>query len=92
MRFVVLSNLTFQKCHHPFLLWCVQSGLALSLRNTANLAVIMSVTGLVTKLGSIHLAAHEIIRQVYIFSLQSFSSFDIAAQTLIASYLGRVSL
>ncbi|KAK9831035.1 hypothetical protein WJX74_000789 [Apatococcus lobatus] len=67
----------------------LRSGLALSLRNTANLAVIMSVTGLVTKLGSIHLAAHEIIRQVYIFSLQSFSSFDIAAQTLIASYLGR---
>ncbi|KAK9836245.1 hypothetical protein WJX84_008786 [Apatococcus fuscideae] len=67
----------------------LRSGLALSLRNTANLAVIMSVTGLVTKLGSISLAAHEIIRQVYIFSLQSFSSFDIAAQTLIASYLGR---
>ena len=47
---------------------------------------------MVTGLGSITMAAHEILRQVWIISIQSFMALDICAQSLVASYLGQVSL
>lgn len=46
---------------------------------------------MVTGLGAITMAAHEILRQVWIISIQAFMALDICAQSLVASYLGQVS-
>ena len=45
---------------------------------------------MVTGLGAITMAAHEILRQVWIISIQAFMALDITAQSLVASYLGQV--
>jgi len=45
---------------------------------------------MVTGLGTITMAAHEILRQVWIISIQAFMALDICAQSLVASYLGQV--
>lgn len=45
---------------------------------------------MVTGLGAITMAAHEILRQVWIISIQGFMALDITAQSLVASYLGQV--
>ena len=55
------------------------------------MVVILTATSMVTGLGEITMAAHEILRQVWILSMQSFMSLDICAQSLVASYLGQVS-
>lgn len=47
---------------------------------------------MVTGLGAITMAAHEILRQVWILSIQAFMALDITAQSLVASYLGQVML
>lgn len=37
------------------------------------------------------MAAHEILRQVWIISIQAFMALDICAQSMVASYLGQVT-
>lgn len=68
----------------------MQSGLSLSLRNVSSMVVILTATSMVTGLGTITMAAHEILRQVWIISIQAFMALDICAQSLVASYLGQV--
>ena len=70
----------------------LQSGLSLSLRNVSSMVVILTATSMVTGLGAITMAAHEILRQVWIISIQAFMALDITAQSLVASYLGQVML
>ena len=70
----------------------LQSGLSLSLRNVSSMVVILTATSMVTGLGAITMAAHEILRQVWIISIQAFMALDITAQSLVASYLGQVTL
>ena len=41
-------------------------------------------------MGAVTLAAHEITRQIFIFSIQLFSALDVTAQSLVASQLGAV--
>ena len=69
----------------------LQSGLSLSLRNVSSMVVILTATSMVTGLGAVTMAAHEILRQVWIISIQSFMALDICAQSLVASYLGQVT-
>ena len=47
-------------------------------------------TSIIASLGAITLAASEIMRQVFIISMQSFTALDISSQALVASYLGQV--
>ncbi len=75
---------------NPIRICDMQSGLSLSLRNVSSMVVILTATSMVTGLGTITMAAHEILRQVWIISIQAFMALDICAQSLVASYLGQV--
>ena len=66
----------------------LRAGAALSLRNLSTMGVIILGTSMVSSLGAAALAAHEVLRQLYIVSIQVFSSLDVAAQSLVASHLG----
>ena len=68
----------------------MQSGLALSVRNLGTMGVILYATTLVSRMGAATLAAHEIMRQVFIFSIQLFSALDVTAQSLVGLHLGKV--
>lgn len=68
----------------------LQSGLALSVRNLGTMGVILYATTLVSRMGAATLAAHEIMRQVFIFSIQLFSALDVTAQSLVGLHLGKV--
>ena len=70
----------------------LQSGLALSVRNLGTMGVILYGTTLVSRMGAATLAAHEIMRQVFIFSIQLFSALDVTAQSMIGLQLGKVRL
>ena len=48
----------------------LQAGLSLSMRNVLSIVILLYATTLVTGLGSVTLAAHEILRQVWIFAIQ----------------------
>jgi Na+-driven multidrug efflux pump len=65
---------------------------SLSMRNITSLGVIIYGTSQVAGFGATTLAAHEILRQAWVFLIQAFTAFDIAAQSLVASYLGRVRM
>lgn len=54
------------------------------------MGVILYATTLVSRMGAATLAAHEIMRQVFIFSIQLFSALDVTAQSLIGLQLGKV--
>jgi len=66
----------------------LRAGAALSARNLSTMGVIILGTSMVSSLGAASLAAHEVLRQLYIVSIQVFSSLDVAAQSLVASHLG----
>ena len=72
--------------------FCLQSGLALSVRNLGTMGVILYGTTLVSRMGAATLAAHEIMRQVFIFSIQLFSALDVTAQSMVGLQLGKVRL
>ncbi|CAL5221413.1 g3599 [Coccomyxa viridis] len=67
----------------------LRSGLALSVRNLGTMGVILYATTLVSRMGAATLAAHEIMRQVFIFSIQLFSALDVTAQSLVGLHLGK---
>ena len=54
------------------------------------MGVILYATTLVSRMGAATLAAHEIMRQVFIFSIQLFSALDVTAQSLVGLHLGKV--
>lgn len=69
----------------------IRAGFALSLRTIAGLVSVFSATGYVAQLGAIPLAAHEIIRQLYIISVLTYEAFSVAAQSLVARFVRSTS-
>lgn len=68
----------------------LQDGAALAVRNVTSMSVITYATSTVATLGPVAMATNEIMRQIYILCLQSFTALDIATQALVATYLGKV--
>lgn len=66
----------------------LRSGAALAVRNVATMSVILVGTRHVAALGAATTAAHEVMRQLYIASVQVFSALDVACQSLVATYVG----
>jgi len=67
----------------------LKNGALLSTRSILAMSTLMWATKLIAGFGAVSLASHEIIRQIWVFSNQSFTSLDIATQSLVAFYLGR---
>ena len=61
---------------------------ALSVRNVSTMGVIFLGTSMVSAAGAVSLAAHEVLRQLYVVSVQAFSALDVATQSLVASFVG----
>ena len=61
---------------------------ALSVRNVSTMGVIFLGTSMVSAAGAVSLAAHEVLRQLYVVSVQAFSALDVATQSLVANYVG----
>jgi putative MATE family efflux protein len=67
----------------------LKNGAFLSTRSILAMSMLMWATKLIAGFGAVSLAAHEILRQIWVFSNQAFTCLDIATQSLIAFYLGR---
>ncbi|KAL4526800.1 hypothetical protein Ndes2526A_g01231 [Nannochloris sp. 'desiccata'] len=67
----------------------LKNGVFLSTRSILAMSMLMWATKLIAGFGAVSLAAHEILRQIWVFSNQAFTCLDIATQSLIAFYLGR---
>lgn len=61
---------------------------ALSVRNMSTMGVIFLGTSMVSAAGAVSLAAHEVLRQLYVVSVQAFSALDVATQALVAGHVG----
>ena len=60
----------------------LQAGLSLSMRNVLSILILLYATTLVTGLGAVALAAHEILRQVWIFAIQCAAALVFLACTV----------
>ena len=67
----------------------LKNGVFLGTRSILAMSMLMWATKLIAGFGAVTLAAHEILRQVWVFSNQAFTCLDIATQSLVAFYLGR---
>lgn len=67
----------------------LRNGLLLSTRSLSAMSVVLFATQFVASFGPVASAAHEILRQIWVFSNQAFTSLDIATQSLVAYCLGR---
>ena len=67
----------------------LKNGLFLGTRSILAMSTLMWATKTIAGFGAVSLAAHEILRQIWVFSNQAFTCLDIATQSLIAFYLGR---
>lgn len=67
----------------------LKNGVFLGTRSILAMSMLMWATKLIAGFGAVSLAAHEILRQIWVFSNQAFTCLDIATQSLIAYYLGR---
>lgn len=67
----------------------LRTGVLLAFRTVTGLAAILSATYHVNRLGAVSLAAHEISRQLWLFSMVIYDSLSIAAQSLVAIRAGR---
>jgi Na+-driven multidrug efflux pump len=67
----------------------LRNGLLLSTRSILGMSVLLFATQLIAGFGAVSMAAHEILRQIWVFSNQAFTSLDIATQSLVAFFLGR---
>lgn len=67
----------------------LRNGLFLSARSLLAMGSLMWATRLIAGFGAVGLAAHEILRQIWVFSNQAFTSLDIATQSLVAFHLGK---
>jgi putative MATE family efflux protein len=66
----------------------LKNGFLLSTRSILAMSILMWSTKLIAGFGAASLAAHEILRQIWVFSNQAFTALDIATQSLVAFYLG----
>ena len=67
----------------------LRNGVLLSARSLLAMSVLMWATKLIAGLGAVCMAAHEILRQIWVLSNQAFTALDIATQSLVAFHLGR---
>ena len=67
----------------------LRAGLALSLRTISGMLMVLTCTSLVSRLGAAPLAAHEIVRQVWVFSIMAYEGLNAASQALIAVNVGQ---
>ena len=76
----IICTLTWDQRQQVVTQDCVcalQSGLALSLRNLSSMVAILFATTTVTGLGTVAMAGHEILRQIWCVSVQPFSAFQL---------------
>ena len=67
----------------------LRNGVLLSTRSLLAMSTLIFATKMAAGLGAAGLAAHEIIRQIWVVSNQAFTSLDIATQSLVAFYKGK---
>ncbi|EFN56262.1 hypothetical protein CHLNCDRAFT_57674 [Chlorella variabilis] len=67
----------------------MKNGIFLSTRSLLAMGMLMWATRLIAGFGAVGLAAHEILRQIWVFSNQAYTSLDIATQSLVAFHLGK---
>ncbi|KAG2500414.1 hypothetical protein HYH03_001984 [Edaphochlamys debaryana] len=63
-------------------------GAALGTRNIIAMGMVLYASALCIRMGSVHQASFEIIRQVWVLTIQFFECLNVAAQALCATYLG----
>eukprot|EP00197_Chlamydomonas_leiostraca_P002935 CAMPEP_0202858174 /NCGR_PEP_ID=MMETSP1391-20130828/817_1 /ASSEMBLY_ACC=CAM_ASM_000867 /TAXON_ID=1034604 /ORGANISM="Chlamydomonas leiostraca, Strain SAG 11-49" /LENGTH=615 /DNA_ID=CAMNT_0049537061 /DNA_START=313 /DNA_END=2161 /DNA_ORIENTATION=+ len=66
----------------------LRKGLVLAVRNIISFGMILYASALCVRAGSAYQASFEIVRQVWILTIQFFECLNVAAQTLCAAYLG----
>lgn len=66
----------------------LRTGVALQLRNGFLWFVSFLGARMAAEMGTVTIAAHEIIRQMWVFSLQGFAALNVTAQSLLATHLG----
>ncbi|KAK3278036.1 multi antimicrobial extrusion protein [Cymbomonas tetramitiformis] len=67
----------------------LSAGAAISLRSISGLCAVAWATTSVANMGAHEMAAHEILRQTWLFCAVLLESLSIASQTLVASLLGK---
>ncbi|CAG9461577.1 unnamed protein product [Pedinophyceae sp. YPF-701] len=65
------------------------AGLSLSLRTISGMAAVLTATSCISWLGAAPLAAHEILRQMWILTIMAYEGFNAAANALIAVGVGQ---
>ncbi|KAL3144383.1 hypothetical protein ABBQ32_004137 [Trebouxia sp. C0010 RCD-2024] len=66
----------------------LRTGVALQIRNGFLWFVGFLGARMAAEMGTVTMAAHEIIRQMWVFSLQGFAAINVTAQSLLATHLG----
>lgn len=66
----------------------LRNGILLSTRSILAMSTVMFATQSMAGLGAAALAAHECIRNIWVVSNQTFTSLDVATQSLVAFYIG----
>ena len=66
----------------------LRTGVALQIRSAFLWFVGFLGARMAAEMGTVTLAAHEIIRQMWVFSLQGFAAVNVTAQSLLATHLG----
>ena len=67
----------------------VEAGAALSTRTLSSLSAVTFATSTAALLGTTVVAAHEIVRQLWLFHVLALQSLGVAGQTLVAKHLAR---
>lgn len=73
----------------PILGPLLRDGMAVSLRTVAMLGMVMASSSLLARVGTASQAAHEIVRQVWIFMYQFVECINISNQSLASAALGQ---
>ncbi|GAX82713.1 hypothetical protein CEUSTIGMA_g10139.t1 [Chlamydomonas eustigma] len=71
------------------LLPLMRAGLPLMLRNLTSLGMVLFASTLCVRAGAAYQAGFEVVRIVWIFTIQFFECLNVATQSLCASYLGK---
>ncbi|KAF5829359.1 hypothetical protein DUNSADRAFT_16193 [Dunaliella salina] len=70
----------------------LRRGVVLTLRNVISFGMVMYASVLCVRAGSAYQASFEVVRQVWIVTIQFFECLNVATQTHCATYLGRAAV
>lgn len=70
------------------LVYMLRAGLLLSVRSVITFGMVLYASSMCVRLGSTTQAGFEVIRQIWICTIQFFECLNVATQSLCASYLG----